>query len=229
MSTTHVDYKKYIMVFFITAVLFFGGFYLNNFFNNKKIDQLKKIQDKISVDILSSETQFSLLSELSCQDVSNSILSQELSSLAEKLDYGERTIGANNPDIVALRRYYSLLEIKDYLLMKKVSDRCKTEFPSIIYFYSNVNCEDCGRQWETISALRNQYPEIRVYVFDYDSDLSAVRTLISMFKVPSTTPVIVVEDKVYTGFTTLNDLKALFPTVTAPIEETTTTSKKVTQ
>ena len=45
---------------------------LSNYFGNKKIDQLKTIQDKISIDILSSETQFSLLSELSCKNISDS-------------------------------------------------------------------------------------------------------------------------------------------------------------
>ena len=60
MNTDHhkIDWKKYILVFFITLGLFITASALSNYFGNKKIDQLKSIQDKIAIDILSSETQW---------------------------------------------------------------------------------------------------------------------------------------------------------------------------
>ncbi len=211
---------KYILVFVITGILFASGFFLSNYFNEKKINQLKSIQDKISIDILSSEAQFSLLAEASCQDFSNTSLSHELSDLSERLDYGERTIGANNPDIVALRRYYSLLEIKDYLLMKKMVERCHISVPHIIYFYSNADdCEDCGKQWGTITALRNTYPELRVYTFDYNLDLSATKTLISMYKVPAEFPAMVLAGKVYTGYQEFGTIEKSLPELEKLAEE----------
>jgi hypothetical protein len=216
-----MDYKKYIIVFFITLFLFVTGFYLSDYFNNKKIDQLKSIQDKISVDILSSETQFSLLSEASCNDLPSSALSQEISSLAEKLDYGERTIGANNPDIIALRRYYSLLEIKDYLLMKKVNERCKVKIPYLIYFYSNQDdCADCGRQWRTITALRDKYPDLRIYTFDYHLDLSAVHTLINLYHVENILPAVVLDEKAYNGFVDLDTMEKSLPELKINLSKT---------
>lgn len=213
-------YQKYIVVFIITVALFASGFYLSNYFNSKKINQLKGIQDKISIDILSSEAQFALLAEASCEDISNSSLSHELSDLSERLDYGERTIGANNPDIIALRRYYSLLEIKDYLLMKKMIDRCHIVVPHIIYFYTNQDdCEDCGRQWSTITAIRNKYPEVRVYTFDYNLDLSATKTLISMYKVPAKFPAMILAGKTYTGFQEFEEIEQNIPELAKQVAE----------
>ena len=69
------DWKKYLIVFLITGGLFLSAIYLSNYFGNQRINQLQSIQDKIAIDILSSETQFSLLSELSCKNVSDSVLS----------------------------------------------------------------------------------------------------------------------------------------------------------
>ena len=63
------DWKKYIIVFFITLTLFGSAIWLSNYFNTKKIDQLRNVEDKISLDLMSSETQFSLLQELSCKDI----------------------------------------------------------------------------------------------------------------------------------------------------------------
>ena len=56
------DWKKYLIVFFITVGLFATAYYLSEYFGGKKVEELKSIQDKIAIDILSSETQFSLLS-----------------------------------------------------------------------------------------------------------------------------------------------------------------------
>ena len=59
------DWKKYFIVFAITLVIFGSALYISNALNQKKVDQLKTIQDNLSVDILSSEVQFSLLEDLS--------------------------------------------------------------------------------------------------------------------------------------------------------------------
>ena len=44
------DWKKYLIVLLITMGLFFTAIYLSNYFGNQKINQLKTIQDKISID-----------------------------------------------------------------------------------------------------------------------------------------------------------------------------------
>ena len=47
-----IDWKKYLIVFLITVLLFATASYVSNYFGQKKIDQLKSIQDKIAIDIL---------------------------------------------------------------------------------------------------------------------------------------------------------------------------------
>ena len=132
------DWKKYLIVFFMTATLFGSAWWLSNHFNAKKIDQLRTIEDKISIDLLSSETQFSLLQEQSCTDISTATtLSTELNSLADKITFSENNIGSTNTDVISLKRSYSLLEIQDYLLMKKITERCGQKSIFILYFYNN--------------------------------------------------------------------------------------------
>src|SRR3989304_10627042 len=108
-----IDWKKYLLVFLITAGIFLSAVYVTNYFNSRKINELKSIQDKISIDLLSSETQYSLLEELSCTDVNNSLLSPELANLADKIAFSEKNIG-DNVEFIQLKKTYSLLEIKDY-------------------------------------------------------------------------------------------------------------------
>lgn len=195
----NLNWKKYTLTFLITAAIFITSIILSNFLNNKKIDNVRDIADKIAIDILSSETEYSLLAESSCKDLTGEILSGELGALAQKLTYAEENLNKNNSEVLRLKTYYTLLEIKDYLLMKKVSEKCKTRPVFILYFYS-TNCSKCEQQGYVLTYLREIYPNLRVYSFDYNLDNPALRTLVSLYKIGTTTPAMVINDKVYSDF-----------------------------
>jgi uncharacterized protein YdcH (DUF465 family) len=212
--------KKYIFVFFITLAIFVFAIWLSEFFSNRKIEQLRSIQESISIDILSSETQFSLLSELSCKDVSASTLSNELNTLAEKIEFSEKNLGNEN-EISQLKKYYSLLEIKDYLLMQQITERCNEKLFSILYFYTTANnCSECVKQSYVLTELRATYPELRVYSFDYNLDLSALRALVSIYGVEDTKlPALIVGDEMVTGFRSIEEIEAMLPELVKIREE----------
>ncbi len=229
------DWKKYVIVLFITSTIFISGLWISNYLSNKKIDQLKSIEDKISVDLMSSETQFSLLQELSCKDVSTTVLSSELNSLADKISYSENNIGNDDTNVVSLKKYYSLLEIKDYLLMKKITERCGQKSIFILYFYKNDKCDDCTRQGYVLTELRQKYPNLRVYSFDYNLDLSSIKAMTSIYKVPDNLPAIVINGKVYSGFKSVEEIEKTFPELetikpeeTKEIEKTSSSKSKST-
>ncbi len=89
----HIDWRKYVITFFITASIFGTAIYASNYFNNKRINEIRSIQESISTNIMSSETQVSLLSDLECEDVGSGMLSSELNSLASRIEYSEKNIG----------------------------------------------------------------------------------------------------------------------------------------
>ncbi|MFA5889187.1 MAG: hypothetical protein WCW47_03085 [Candidatus Paceibacterota bacterium] len=212
MEPKKISSKKYLFSFIITAIIFATAIYLSNYFSQKKLDEIRNIQDKISIDILSSETQFSLLEQSLCKDLGTGTLSSELGELENKLTYTENTRGTNDPEVSTLKRYYSLLEIKDYLLMNKISEKCKKTPLSIIYFYStNNDCLDCEKEGYVLTKLRETYPELRIYSFDYNLDLSAVKTLISINKIKNELPALIIKEKTYYGFQSIEDLEKIIP------------------
>jgi hypothetical protein len=203
-----VDWKKYLIVFFITIGLFLTAIYLSSYFGDKKLNELKSIQDKISIDILSSETQFSLLSELSCKNISDSVFSGELGELGSKLEWSQDNLGATE-EVSYLKKYYSLLQIKDYLLAKKISARCGVKSAFILYFYTTAeNCSLCQQESLVLSTLRTEFPELRVYSFDYSTDLTAVSSMLKIYKIKDTAlPALVIDDDVLTGFRAFPELE----------------------
>lgn len=223
------NWKKYAWTFLITVIIFATAIALSNYFSNKKIANLKDIEDKISTDIISSETQYDLLAESACKDLSGNVLSQELNALAQKLTYTEENLGKNSADLLRLKTYYTLLQIKDYLLMKKISLKCGTKPVFILYFYS-ADCSACEQQGYVLTYLREQYPNLRIYSFDYNLDNPALHTLISLYRVKNSLPALVINDKVTNGFIDKDKLTSTLPawmlaTSTATTKTSTSTKK----
>src|SRR3989344_2772541 len=108
-----INSKKYFIAFAITAIIFGTAIFVSNILSQKKLEDVRAIENRVALDILSSETQFALLEETSCRGIGPGFLSKELGSLGEKLTYAENQTEFNNADIEYLKRFYFLLEIKD--------------------------------------------------------------------------------------------------------------------
>jgi glutaredoxin len=81
----------------------------------------------------------------------------------------------------------------------------------MIYLYSNVACDDCAKQATALNKLREVYPGLRVYTFDYDIDLSAVETLKKIFKLKAEFPIVIINEKVYYGLQDFDKLESYLP------------------
>lgn len=229
------DVKKYIFTFALTAALFATAFFASSFFSEKRVENVKSIQDNIAIDILSSETQFDLLKEVPCGSVSDSILSPQLSEIADKLSRTESDRGSNDADVLYLKKYYTLLEVKDYILSTKIVEKCgSAKKPvSIIYFYSNLgDCADCEKEGYVLTRLKEKYPDLRVYSFDYNLDLSVLDSMKRIYKISSGLPALVIQDKTNLGFKSVEEIEALLPDTlkaSAEVTQATTTSATTTK
>lgn len=205
--------KNALFAFVITALIFGTGFWASNTLNNLRFNEIRDIEDRIGIDTLSLETQFDLLANLSCEEINeNSVLSTELNNLAERLAFTENQLGAKNNTVIQLKRQYSLLEIKDYLLMQQVAKKCGLKPVFVLYFYSNQgNCVKCDSAGNVLTYLRETYPKLRVYSFDFNLDLGALGTLISINKVKNEPPAFVIDGVVHYGLSDLESISKILP------------------
>ena len=66
----------------------------------------------------------------------------------------------------------------------------------------------CDKESIVLSTLRDKYGELRVYSFDYSTDLSAVKAMLNIYKIEDTKlPALVVDDDVLTGFHSMDELE----------------------
>jgi len=209
-----INGKKYIFVFLITATIFGTAILASDYLSKKKLDEVRAIESQLSLDLLSNEALSALLEETACADVNNTYLSNQLSELGDKLSYAADQNNPNNPEIKKLKEYYSLLEIKDYLLMKKITAKCGTRPTFILYFYSDAeNCPDCEKTGYVLDALHEKYPNMRIYSFDYEIDQVAVKTLISIYHVEPKLPALIINGDPYYGFYSLDEIEKTVPAI----------------
>jgi len=205
--------RNALIALLVTIVLAGTVAYAISYLNRARITELSAIEDQLSIDILSLDTQFSLLEAAPCDSTASSTtLTSELANMGTRLSYAENQLGSDNTQVVRLKEQYSLLEIRDYLITKQLAAACGARPTTVLYFYSNAgDCADCDKAGYALSYLRDTFPSLRVYSFDYNLDLGALETFIAVTKVKRDLPAFVINGKPYYGFTSLADLEKQFP------------------
>ena len=119
----NVAWNKYILVFVITATIFTLAFFVNSLFYDKRLAEIREIENRVSLNFLSLEVERDLLAELSCEDEYVSLTTEDLAALGDRLSYLEEQ-GAKKETLRDLKVQYSLFELKDYLFLKQLNARC---------------------------------------------------------------------------------------------------------
>lgn len=222
--------RKYVLVFFITLGVFAIIFLFSDFLYSQKVTQVKNMEQNINQNILESEVQYALLADTSCdigEVTGSTALVVQINDLAKRLSYMESQRGTTDPEVISLKKYYSLLQVKDYLLLRERSRQCKETPLSILYFYSNEGvCSDCQKLGFVLTSMREDYANLHIYAFDYNLGLSVIETLESIYKLKNEPPVLVINNKVYYGFKTRQQIEELIPELGKFASSTKATSTK---
>lgn len=230
-SSMPLPLRNALLALIITLVIIGTIVATINYLDRQRLAELDALQNQLATDTLSIETQFALLEEAPCEDlVEGTAFSREVGNLGDRLSQSEQRLGSDDPEVLQLKKQYTLLQIRDYLLTKRLAETCDVEPVTALYFYSNEgSCEDCDRASYALSYLRETYPSLRVYSFDYDLDLGALRTLVAVEKIDRRFPAFVINNKRSYGFSELAEFETRFPKalfLTASSSATTTRSTR---
>jgi len=202
--------KKYFLTLLFTLLIFGSGFFLSDYITKQHIADLNDLQQNLRTDILSLETQFSILSQAPCSNLNETTLTNELYEISQKLASVGNTLGENHIRFLELKKYYSILEIKHWLLLKKTAKDCKLPMTFIIYFYDDKKtCPKCEDQGYILTYFREKYPFLRIYSFDFNLKLTALDALKSVFRLKEETPIMVINNDVYYGYKNKDELEAI--------------------
>lgn len=210
-------YQKHI--FFTSAiiaiVLFSSGFLLawtlDHYRVTDVVDMLKKneldaesyLVEREFIDTLGGETcdllepRFEKLS-IDLGEIGHSLTEYETSKVFKEADYEY------------LKRRYFVLEIRTYLLLLKLKERCNSNKVSILYFYKQ-NDDTSIRQGYVLDSLVEKYKEkLLVYSFDKDFKDTPIVDMVETHYGIIEAPTVIVNGEIKKeGFTSKDELKRI--------------------
>jgi len=206
MDIRSIPRDRFLAAFFLTAFIFVLAILLNNYFNEIRLNRLNSIYNDARIDVMNAEVQYNILSENPCLALNFEPMTNELFELGGKLTTMEDRLGKDNEEVLNLKKYYSILEAKQWLFLKKASKECKINTKPILFFYSNEeDCKNCEQQGFVLSYIRKISKDVYVYSFDANLDTSAIRALKLTYNITDV-PSLVVDDNTYMGFMDADDL-----------------------
>lgn len=206
----------YIKTFLISLGIFslglLVGFYIERFLASDIVARTTLIESSVQ-EIELQMLYFQGLNESYACDFLNEIVrdtNKNLDILADQLlRYSEKNILFTRPEIASLKRRYTSLLIKDWLLQERIKKNCGTKVVTVLYFYSTEECDDCLIQGTILSILKNEFREkLMVFPLDIKVEVSMIDILRKRFNI-TTTPSLVIEEKTYTGIVSKDDLKSI--------------------
>lgn len=196
-------------VFSITTLIFIVGIILGNYFSSQKMKQIDYIGQDLKTDTVAMELQYELMADNPCENINNTLLADELYEMASKLDYMENRLGEKNRDVIEMKEYYSLLELRHWLFMKKTNQECNQTSALVLYFYTNENdCDKCKEQGFILTWARKNYPDVYVYAFDYTIENVALDTIKRLYSVTGT-PAVVIDKDTYNKFMSKSEIESV--------------------
>ncbi len=201
--------SRYIAVLSITVIIFGIGIFLGQFIADLRISELRETQENMKSYLLSLSLQNELASEFIC-DIDVFELTRERTTMGLELNSLEGRLGSKNPEVIRLKKDYSLLSIRQWLLIEEAKKRCNQDYVVIVFFYSNEeNRSESQSQGLVLDYLYSKYPDkVVIYSFDINLDDPSLNTLKRILNV-SSAPSVIINNRLYEGFQEVDTLEAL--------------------
>lgn len=212
MQKHKIHKDRYIATFALATLCFIIGILIGNAITSSKIAKVESMEDKLKFDIMSLEIENLLATENPCSAIPET-LEEQLGKTTIKISFLENQLGKDDLQVLELKKYYSLLEIRHWLFMQKRKERCGENYTLVLFFYSNKpeNIDLSEKQGYVLDYLRNEYglERLKVYSLDYDLDLGVIKTLIEVYDITEV-PSMIIDGGFYLGFHSKDELEKLF-------------------
>ena len=193
---------RYFIAFLLTLAVFALGIFFGIIMSDIKVSKIYDSERSLMTNLLVQDIQNQLfLSDTPCGFVNDGLVSDELFKVGDRLTALENDLGKNDPGVLSLKTYYTVLQAKDFLFYNNVNKKCGNKTILNLFFYSNdpKKCDRCEDQGFILSYLRANNENIRTYSFDVDLEIPLIKYLVKSHNITSV-PAVVFNDKVYTGF-----------------------------
>ncbi len=216
--------KRLLITASVTAIIIYSLGALTGYFIQEKVlsrtqEELKKIQEEFFVYKQNLENvQLEQLYLTTYQgDLNCKILVSLINEMQDKLTYFWSKLPTKlevyekyseiQPDYINLKRDYTLLSIRVWLLSLNVKEKCGEEIIPVLYFYSK-DCDKCIDQSYVLDNMKKENPNFSAFIVDYNLDESIVKVIKNVWNVTKV-PSFIIGNKLYSGYQDLKRMKEI--------------------
>lgn len=199
-SARKINIPLYVAAFLIATFIFGTGVYLGIVVEQ---EAAKSIRSSIEASMQRiTEAQLIMLLEESpsfCPVYEEELgkAFDETDALGQELEYLEKQKKVYDPE---LKKKYFALELRNYLMAKKVREMCGGNFSLVLYFYSG-DCDSCEEQGRELTKARERSGGgLKVFSFDGAGESNIVKALKKEHYVSTYPTLIINEEHKLTGF-----------------------------
>lgn len=216
--------KRLLITASVTAIILYSLGALTGYFIQEKVlsrtqEELKKVQEEFFVYKQNLENvQLEQLYLTTYQgDLNCKILVSLINEMQDKLAYFWSKLPTKlevyekyseiQPDYINLKRDYTLLSIRVWLLSLNVKEKCGEEIIPVLYFYSK-DCDKCIDQSYVLDNMKKENPNFSAFIVDYNLDESIVKVIKNVWNVTKV-PSFIIGNKLYSGYQDLKRMKEI--------------------
>lgn len=206
--------KNYIIAGVITLLIFSVGILLGISLSGKRVSYSEGEINAQKLELDSLQLQYLFIDQMgdksNCAVISVALDQKinELAILGSRIEKFSRDVNFNEQEFNALKREYTIAQIKYWLYADKSRKICSSDTVSVLYFYSNEDeCFGCSTQSRILTHLKGTFND-RLLVFSIDG--SAVQEpLVPMLKQTfniTKYPSLIIADDSYSGLVEEDEL-----------------------
>ena len=204
--------KIFVSALFLTVVIFVMGLLLGLVIEGKRVEYIEQADREQKVNLESLQLQLLYLSSIegreSCPAFTTALSEhiKETENTRERLEKYLTEDMAHENGFSLLKREYVISQLNYWVLARRTQEICGSDFVSVLYFYSK-KCPDCENQGFILDYLKKLFGD-RLLIFALDQEFSAenmIQVIAASYNVTQA-PTIVIEDKVYSGFQSKDEL-----------------------
>ena len=203
-----VSKMKYLAAFSLACLLFIVGIFFGSQITQSKVNDILATEQQTRLQLENLDIEGMLLQDAPCQ--SPKLLTEDLETLGTKLTYLESEYSKDDPRILELKKPYTLLELRHYLSLKSMVEKCNQNFTFVLFFYSNEpsKMDQSEKEGFVLDYLKKKHENINIYAFDVNLDVPVLNVLKSKYNVVDT-PTVVIDDQVYVGFHDKDEMESV--------------------
>ncbi len=204
-----IYWNKYLSVFLITFLTFLVIFLLVQKISYQTSADIIKIQKDMNNYLLALNLQSEIAKEYICSvDVFE--ITKEKAEIGIQLDSLEKNLGSENEIVKDIKSQYTLLSIRQWLLVKRFKQECNPSLNIILFFYSNkVEKDKSEAQGYVLDYIYKKYTDkVVIYALDADQNNPALNTLKDIYKVEKA-PTVIINERKYENVLSASDIERI--------------------